>query len=46
MQSGDYAGLIDASVRLQDGRTVVLGSARLSGQSGALILAVTPTIDR
>jgi hypothetical protein len=24
----------------------VLGSARLSGQSGALILAVTPTIDR
>lgn len=45
-QSGGYTGLIDASVRLQDGRTVVLGSARLSGQSGALILAVTPTIDR
>jgi hypothetical protein len=40
-----YQGLIDASVRLQHGKTVVLGSARLSGQSGALILAVTPTID-
>jgi hypothetical protein len=45
-QGSSYTGLIDASVRLQDGRTVVLGSARLSGQSGALILAVTPTIDR
>lgn len=44
-RGGNYTGLMDASVRLQDGRTVVLGSARLSGQSGALILVVTPVID-
>jgi len=37
--------LINASVRLKDGKTVVLGSARLSRESGALILAVTPSID-
>ena len=43
-----YAGrgtLIDASVNLQNGKTVVLGSARPDKESGALILAVTPTID-
>lgn len=37
--------LIDASVNLQNGKTVVLGSARIDRTSGALILAVTPTID-
>lgn len=37
--------LIDASVNLQDGKTVVLGSARTDKESGALILAVTPTIN-
>ena len=37
--------LINASVSLQDGKTVVLGSARVNGETGALILAVTPTIN-
>ena len=40
--------LIDAAVNLQDGKTVVLGTAnvgRMAGQSGAIILAVTPTIN-
>lgn len=41
----DWTWLINASVRLQDGKTVVLGTARLAGQSGALILVVTPRID-
>jgi hypothetical protein len=36
--------LISASVNLQDGKTVVLGSSRQTGESAAIILAVTPTI--
>jgi len=36
--------LISASVNLQDGKTVVLGSSRQNGESAAIILAVTPTI--
>jgi len=37
--------LIEASVNLQDGKTVVLGSSRQVGQSAAIILAVTPQIN-
>jgi hypothetical protein len=37
--------LIDASVNLTDGKTVVLGSAQASKDSRALILVVTPTIN-
>ncbi len=37
--------LIQASVNLQDGKTVVLGTARGTSGTGALILTVTPTIN-
>jgi hypothetical protein len=41
----DGARLITASVNLQDGKTVVLGSSRTSGRAAAIILAVTPKIN-
>jgi hypothetical protein len=37
--------LITASVNLQSGKSVVLGSTRLDGTSGALILVVTASFD-
>ena len=37
--------LIDASINLKDNKTVVLGSA-MGGKDKAIILAVTPTIER
>jgi hypothetical protein len=44
VRSEQRGRLISASVNLQDGKTVVLGSSRQTGESAAIILAVTPTI--
>ena len=40
-----HKDLISASVNLQNGRSVVLGSTRLDGSPGALILVVTAMYD-
>lgn len=45
-RQGSTARLIDASVNLTDGKTVVLGSSRQAGESAAIILAVTPQISQ
>jgi hypothetical protein len=42
--NSDAGDLVDASVTLRDGKTVLLGSA-MGGKNKAIILAVTPTIE-